>query len=133
MLPTPVPLPGHGRVCSVSCGDNHTVAVCEGRVLTWGCGLWGRLGHGNQEDCLVPTAVDALRERPVQAAVAGGYHTLVLHGEIEKFSGVCLPRVHVYIYICVCACVCACVCVCACSCVRSSHLTQSFGQCAGLY
>ncbi|CAN6224191.1 unnamed protein product [Urochloa humidicola] len=38
-------------VVKVACGTNHTVAVdSKGFVYTWGCGTYGRLGHGKQND-----------------------------------------------------------------------------------
>ena len=53
---------GHGEgqaVCTnVSAGGYHSVALdTEGRVWTWGRGEWGRLGHDDASDALVPTVV----------------------------------------------------------------------------
>ena len=46
--------------------------------------MHGQLGHGNPEDCLVPTHVaDLLNENIIK--VAGGYaHSLVLSDSVSK-------------------------------------------------
>ena len=43
-------------VLMVACGESHTATVTEdGGVYTCGLGKDGRLGHGNEEDQLVPS------------------------------------------------------------------------------
>lgn len=45
----------------LSCGYHHSAAVSqEGMVMTWGRGVFGQLGHGNSENCSIPTPVDKL-------------------------------------------------------------------------
>ena len=47
------------RVCQVSAAGGHSMAFTEGRRLwSFGCGDFGRLGHGDEEDLLVPKLVD---------------------------------------------------------------------------
>ena len=42
----------------VSCGDAHVVAITRnGDVYTWGCGEFGRLGVGNEDDYATPQKV----------------------------------------------------------------------------
>ena len=49
-------------VRTVSCGEHHVGAVSEVGVLyTWGRGQNGRLGHGGQENELLPKPVEANR------------------------------------------------------------------------
>ena len=39
------------RVVMVAAGGNHSAAsTSEGELLTWGEGICGQLGHGDQED-----------------------------------------------------------------------------------
>ena len=46
---------GGARVVAAAAGDNHSAAVTEdGALWTWGCGHGGRLGHGDEENRLVP-------------------------------------------------------------------------------
>ena len=46
------------RVKKIASGDSHVVALTdEGEVYTWGCGEFGRLGFGHEDDCSVPQRV----------------------------------------------------------------------------
>ena len=49
----------HLLLClQISCGDAHVVALTkDGEVYTWGCGEYGRLGLGSEEDFAVPQKV----------------------------------------------------------------------------
>ena len=68
-------------VLMVACGMEHTVVATEGGgVYTFGSGIYGRLGHGDEEDQLVPRRVPAAGfncEQVVMVA-AGGVHTVAL-------------------------------------------------------
>ena len=42
----------------VSCGEAHVIALTKsGEVYTWGCGEFGRLGIGNEDDYATPQKV----------------------------------------------------------------------------
>jgi hypothetical protein len=90
--PAPLPDSDNIRIGSISCGKNHTVAVeapfkdsSHGpqRVFTWGCGGYGVLGHGVQEDQFTPKMVNSFgspifkNNGPVRAA-AGAQCSIVL-------------------------------------------------------
>eukprot|EP00455_Lapot_gusevi_P027235 TRINITY_DN2881_c0_g1_i8.p1 TRINITY_DN2881_c0_g1~~TRINITY_DN2881_c0_g1_i8.p1 ORF type:complete len:514 (+),score=138.66 TRINITY_DN2881_c0_g1_i8:116-1657(+) len=75
-----------GSVTQVSCGDNHTAALVNGQLYTWGVGSWGRLGLGDQSDVWVPTLVSRLAHTTVTQVAAGGYHTLALTDGGDVFS-----------------------------------------------
>ena len=47
------------------------------RVLTWGRGQYGQLGHNSQpaDEVLAPTAVPCLEGRPVARLACGQFHT----------------------------------------------------------
>ena len=48
----------HIQVAGVTCGNNYTLAWgTEGEVFSWGCGRHGVLGHGDEEDRLIPNRV----------------------------------------------------------------------------
>lgn len=54
-IPVPVKLPFFEKnglkIKSIACGDLHCVALTTcNRVFTWGCGEYGRLGHGDEDD-----------------------------------------------------------------------------------
>ncbi|KAL8607282.1 hypothetical protein ACOMHN_047613 [Nucella lapillus] len=61
-------------VVQVAVGSNYSAAVTvNGELYTWGRGNYGRLGHGNSEDQLAPTAVAGLRgHRVVDVACGSG-------------------------------------------------------------
>ena len=78
--PTPVDFfKDVGAVTSLACGDNHSAAVCDSHLFTWGMGSWGRLGTGSQDDQVWPQFVE-LPEGfgTAMQVVCGAYHTLVL-------------------------------------------------------
>ena len=57
---TPVLLPCsiNNRVKFVACGSNHCAAITEsGELFTWGCGEFGRLGLGHENDVMLPQKV----------------------------------------------------------------------------
>ncbi|XP_071444865.1 uncharacterized protein ca [Hetaerina americana] len=71
----------HEQVVQVSAGQYHSMALThDGRVYTWGWGVYGQLGHGNVEDCIVPTLVQALDEMQAHVtSICGGHcHSLAL-------------------------------------------------------
>ncbi|CAL1526241.1 unnamed protein product [Lymnaea stagnalis] len=76
-------------VVAVDCGHYHSLALtADHQVYTWGWGVHGQLGHGNPEDCLIPTHVAYLLSLGV-VKVAGGYaHSIVLteEGDVLTFG-----------------------------------------------
>jgi len=64
---------------SISSGGYHVLAVdMHNRLWTWGQGLWGKLGHGNQQSVYEPKLVDALKHHICQATAAGESHSVCL-------------------------------------------------------
>jgi alpha-tubulin suppressor-like RCC1 family protein len=62
-------------IVHLACGVQHGLAVSEdGRVWSWGNGLMGKLGHGNDADCLYPTEVKFFTERVIYVA-AGPFNS----------------------------------------------------------
>ena len=55
LLPKKVEVFNDLKVLQVDCGDAHVVALADdGEVYTWGCGQYGRLGLGTEDDVAVP-------------------------------------------------------------------------------
>ncbi|XP_054728194.1 probable E3 ubiquitin-protein ligase HERC2 [Anastrepha obliqua] len=76
-------------VKSVYCGCTYSAAITmDGNLYTWGRGTYGRLGHGNSDDKLLPTHVHALREYSIidVALGSGDSHTLCLTVEGLVFA-----------------------------------------------
>ncbi|KAG5682896.1 hypothetical protein PVAND_012214 [Polypedilum vanderplanki] len=58
------------RIRDVACGSAHSAAITsQGELYTWGCGEYGRLGHGDNQTLLKPKLVQKLvGQRVVQVA-----------------------------------------------------------------
>eukprot|EP00961_Rhodomonas_salina_P273308 3692893-Rhodomonas_salina.1 len=82
--PTPALYPGTigidmPSVSTVSCGEHHTLAVCQdGTLWSWGRNDCGQLGHGNTKEnkYKMPTQVMAMAKKICIKAAAGGQHSL---------------------------------------------------------
>lgn len=63
----------------VTCGSYHTAAVTvSGDLYTWGGGMYGKLGHGNDTGHSTPCLVDTLKGLHVRQVACGSRHTVVL-------------------------------------------------------
>ncbi|KAL4425546.1 hypothetical protein ABPG75_009562 [Micractinium tetrahymenae] len=66
-------------VVQVACGDAHSAALlADGRLLTWGRGRYGALGHGDLENRSTPQAVRALAGVAGCQLSCGDDHTVLL-------------------------------------------------------
>eukprot|EP00591_Stephanopyxis_turris_P011504 CAMPEP_0195529978 /NCGR_PEP_ID=MMETSP0794_2-20130614/32665_1 /TAXON_ID=515487 /ORGANISM="Stephanopyxis turris, Strain CCMP 815" /LENGTH=223 /DNA_ID=CAMNT_0040661369 /DNA_START=153 /DNA_END=821 /DNA_ORIENTATION=+ len=71
-------LTGH-VVTQVTCGSYHTAAVTNnGDLYTWGGGMYGKLGHGNESGHSIPKRVEGLSGLPVSQIACGSRHTAVI-------------------------------------------------------
>jgi len=68
------------RVCALSSSWHHTIALSDtGRVYSWGQGMCGQLGHGDEEETVTaPKLVEALQGTKVGSVVAGAHHCFAL-------------------------------------------------------
>ena len=71
---------------SVSAGGYHSLALTAGAVWSWGCAVEGRLGHGNQQEQLLPKNIQALAGQRVVAVSAGAFHSLALTADGAVWS-----------------------------------------------
>lgn len=63
----------------VTCGSYHTAAVTvSGDLYTWGGGMYGKLGHGNETGHSTPYLVESLKGLQVKQVACGSRHTVVL-------------------------------------------------------
>ena len=67
------------RVVAVSAGSQHSLAVtADGAVWSWGFGGLGQLGHGDQQNQLLPKKIEALAGQRVLAVSAGQSHSIAI-------------------------------------------------------
>ena len=75
------------RVVAVSAGAQHSLALAaDGSVWSWGFGGQGRLGHGDEQDQLLPKKVEALAGQRVVAVSAGRDHSLARTADGAAFT-----------------------------------------------
>ena len=75
------------RVVAVSAGEDHSLALtADGAVWSWGAGEDGRLGHGDQQNQLLPKKVEAFAGRRVIAVSAGAIHSTALTADGAVFT-----------------------------------------------
>jgi len=77
-------------IARLACGQFHTAAVVtgpkgSGGILTWGRGTLGVLGHGDEEDRLVPQPVERLAGVDVRSVACGAYQTAAVTRAGELF------------------------------------------------
>ncbi|KAG9134463.1 hypothetical protein Leryth_019926 [Lithospermum erythrorhizon] len=69
-------LASFGPIFSISCGGAHVIAITHGgRVLTWGRGTSGQLGHGEMCNSLQPKLVESLQSLVITHVSAGWNHS----------------------------------------------------------
>uniref|UniRef100_A0A8C3XC49 HECT and RLD domain containing E3 ubiquitin protein ligase family member 6 n=1 Tax=Catagonus wagneri TaxID=51154 RepID=A0A8C3XC49_9CETA len=75
------------QVCLVSCGKEHSLAVChKGRVFAWGAGSDGQLGTGEfKEINFIPKKITLTGVKIIQVS-CGHYHSLALSEDGQVFS-----------------------------------------------
>jgi len=75
------------HVCQVTCGSYHTAAVTKsGALYTWGGGMYGKLGHGNETGHAVPCHVQTLIGKRIIQVACGSRHTVALAASSDVFS-----------------------------------------------
>lgn len=74
------------KVLSVSCGRNHTIAITDNGVYSWGNNKYGQLGNGNIIQSSYPTLIDALVDYNIIQVIAGQYHSIALDEKQRVFT-----------------------------------------------
>lgn len=70
------------QIVDFSCGNNHTVAIDgQKRAYSWGFGGFGRLGHAEQKDELVPRLIKLFdtQNRGVRSIFCGSTYSLAVN------------------------------------------------------
>eukprot|EP00210_Caulerpa_lentillifera_P008643 g8243.t1 len=76
------------KVKSVACGSEHTVAVTETEVYTWGSNEFGQLALEDSTllQSNVPRSIGILRDKMVTQVVCGKSHTLAVTSQSHVYS-----------------------------------------------
>ncbi|XP_027187518.1 ultraviolet-B receptor UVR8 isoform X2 [Cicer arietinum] len=76
-IPQQLSLSSHSHISSLACGAAHVIALTSGgKVLSWGRGNSGQLGHGEVvSNMLYPKAVTSLDEHFITHVSAGWSHS----------------------------------------------------------
>jgi len=79
LLPKKVEAFAGQRVVAVSAGHSHSIAItADGAVWSWGGGSYGKLGHGDSQEQLLPKKIEAFAGQRVVGVSAGGSHSLAI-------------------------------------------------------
>ena len=79
LLPKKIEALAGQRVVAVSAGQYHSLALtADGAVWGWGGGVYGKLGHGDTQDQLLPRKIEAFAGQRVVAVSAGCEHSLAI-------------------------------------------------------
>lgn len=54
--------------------------AASGSLYSWGEGKFGRLGHGNESNVLIPHLIESLRGVVITGVSCGGFHTAAVSG-----------------------------------------------------
>jgi len=87
LLPKKVEAFAGRRVVAVSAAGSHSLAItADGAVWSWGWGGYGMLGHGDQQNQLLPKKIEAFAGRRVVAVSAGHMHSLAITADGAAWS-----------------------------------------------
>ena len=87
LLPKKVEALAGQRVLAVSAGLSHNIATtADGAAWSWGYGYRGQLGHGNEQNQLLPKKIEALAGERVIAVLAGEQHSLAITADGAVWS-----------------------------------------------
>ena len=78
---------GSFRAKTVVCGDNFVLITdTKGSLWSFGSGADGCLGHGDDEDRMIPTRVEAFHGDPIVEVSAGSAHAVALVDSGKVYS-----------------------------------------------
>ena len=70
------------KIIQVECGAYHTLALtADKEVYSWGMGSAGRLGHGSEDDEMLPRRIESLRNCNIVSIAAGYDHSAAVSAE----------------------------------------------------
>ena len=74
-------------VQAIAAGCFHNGAINKAcSVYTWGAGLYGRLGHGDDTDCTMPRLVEDLERKGIRCLAMGLYHSIAVADNGDMYT-----------------------------------------------
>ena len=71
----------------IACGKQHSLCITQKKkIYSWGTGSGGRLGHGNDDDVLVPKDISDLSKRKIIFISAGESHSAAITERLKLFT-----------------------------------------------
>lgn len=68
-------------------GEHHSLALNNsGQVYSFGRGNYGQLGHGTEDDCLIPKMIKTFSEKSITQIACGDHHSLALSDSGELYA-----------------------------------------------
>ncbi|XP_075260848.1 serine/threonine-protein kinase Nek9-like isoform X1 [Convolutriloba macropyga] len=90
LTPTLLPTPINTKVQYIACGSNHCIVVTQtaygGQLYSWGCGEFGRLGLGHENDVAKPTKVTTPEGECFTFVACGTDYTMALTSNGRLYS-----------------------------------------------
>lgn len=75
------------KVSLITCGDTHSAALSTSKELyTWGSGNFGKLGHGNYEDIMIPQLVEMFSNKKIDQIVCGSHNSMAILTDHRIYS-----------------------------------------------
>ncbi|MBN3291886.1 RPGR regulator, partial [Polypterus senegalus] len=70
----------------ISCGDEHTALITNGKLYVFGSNNWGQLGLGTKDTVYKPTCVKELKSERVKLVACGRNHTIVCTEQCKMYA-----------------------------------------------
>ena len=87
LLPKKIEAFADQRVVATSAGGSHCLALtADGAIWSWGYGGFGQLGHGDQQNQLLPKKIEAFADQRVVVVSVGAHHSLALTADGALWS-----------------------------------------------
>lgn len=84
-----IPVQWREKIIRISQGGLHSLILTEsGKVYSFGCGMYGCLGHGDERDQALPRLIKKIKDKKIIDISAGNNHSLLVAetGEVYGFG-----------------------------------------------
>ncbi|XP_074645668.1 uncharacterized protein LOC141901958 isoform X2 [Tubulanus polymorphus] len=74
------------KVLSVSCGNQHTLALTQQGLYGWGDSTYGQVGVGNYKTYTRPMLLETVSNQPITRIQCGQYHNIILTSKHRVYT-----------------------------------------------